>query len=146
MQGCIWYKVVIKNATPTYFVDKDGNTHLDQVIYQPTVDDVWPIPKDTLSLDAYSRFFSREYSPVDQYFMVFYYSILYLGQNEIFPGSTLEIAVSIISLLFSMFTNLIILGELAICVTKLEGKRTIQNHRQDEANSLMDWIHLEHEI
>ena len=135
--------IVKNNATPIFNEDEDRNVNFDDVIYYPPKTKIWYQPSDWIFPDEYARLLSKEYSTSFKYLSSFYYSILFVGQNEIGPVNKSEIMAAVAMLVASLFINLNLFGEMAGLVANFSLEKTIKQEKIDASNSVMFHIGLD---
>lgn len=81
----------------------------------------------------------------DQYLLTFYTSALSLGLNEMGPVNEGEMLFCFISLMISLVVNSNLFGEMAVLIATISKKKTLQQHKVDISNTVMNSICLSNE-
>lgn len=103
----------------------------------------WYQPADWINFPD-QKLFTNDYGFAMRYYIMFYYSILILGTNEMGPVNVVEILVMAILLLISSLINALVFGDIASLTMDLTRKTTEQQEHLDQANGIMiNCIHLE---
>ena len=86
---------------------------------------------------------SKNYTLTRRYFLMLYYAILDLGNNEFGPVNEVEMVFLAITMTLSAVFNALIFGDVAGLVSQLSMRDTRRQQNLDEANSVMQQMELE---
>jgi hypothetical protein len=155
MQACVWYYVTSHSLQ---YLDEDlsdadvkelyGNKE-DHVVQYPggAVYDyllIWFPPLDWINFNDAVWFTEREqYADYfNKYLLFAYYSVLFLGQNEVGPVTESQLFGCTFMLLINIVVNANLFGDIAFTVSVLLRNATFQQMRSDQYNGVMNYIGL----
>lgn len=77
---------------------------------------------------------------------MFYHAVLIIGSNEMGPANINEMIYFEFTLIGACFFNALVFSDLAVMIQKITKNQTKYQENIDNANSVMESIHLESEV